>query len=68
MKLTSVAVFAAGYVIGSKAGHERYAQIIDAMAKASHRLEQFSSRRPPDHQDEGATRTDSDPRPQEMPI
>jgi alpha-D-ribose 1-methylphosphonate 5-triphosphate synthase subunit PhnG len=68
VKLTSVAVFAAGYVIGSKAGHERYAQIIDAMAKASQRLEEFSSRRPLGHQDQSATRTDSDSRLQETPI
>jgi hypothetical protein len=45
--LTNAARFAAGYVMGAKAGRERYAQIIDAMARASQRLEEFSARRPP---------------------
>ena len=67
MKLTTVAVFAAGYVIGSKAGHERYAQVIHGMAQASQRLEEFSSRRPPRHQDHSATRTDNTPGSQETP-
>ena len=47
MTLTKVAVFAAGYIIGAKAGRERYAQIIDLAGKASERLEGFSSRYPP---------------------
>lgn len=47
MKLTKAALFAAGYVIGARAGRERYAQITYAMARAARRLEEFSSRRPP---------------------
>ena len=47
MKLTAVAVFAAGYVVGAKAGRDRYAQIVDGMARASQRLEEFSARRSP---------------------
>jgi hypothetical protein len=55
LKLTSVAVFAAGYIIGARAGHERYAQIIDFVRRASQplekrasqRLEEFISRHPP---------------------
>ena len=47
MKLTKVALFAAGYVIGSRAGHERYAQIVDGVARASQRLEEFSFSPPP---------------------
>ena len=47
MKLASLAVFAAGYVIGARAGRERYEQLVDAVEKASHRLEEFSSRHPP---------------------
>ena len=47
MKLTKVAAFAAGYMVGAKAGRERYAQIIDLAGKASERLEGFSSRHPP---------------------
>ena len=58
MKLTGVAVFAAGYVIGAKAGRERYAQIVDGVAKASQKLEDFSSRHPPSGQDRGSARAD----------
>lgn len=47
MKLGAVAVFAAGYVIGAKAGRERYRQIVEGVARASQRLEEFSSSRPP---------------------
>ena len=47
MKLTAVAVFAVGYVVGAKAGRDRYAQIVDGMARASQRLDEFSARRPP---------------------
>ena len=50
VKLASVAVFAAGYIAGARAGHERYAQIVDAVEKASQRLEEFSSRHPPGRQ------------------
>ncbi len=58
MKLTGVALFAAGYVIGTKAGRERYAQIVDGLARASQRLEEFSSRRPPARQDRGSGRAE----------
>jgi hypothetical protein len=54
VKLTKVTLFAAGYVIGAKAGRERYAQIIGGVAKASQRLEEFSSRRPPRGREERA--------------
>ena len=47
MKLAKVTLFAAGYVIGTRAGRERYAQIVEGIAKASARLEEFSSHRPP---------------------
>jgi hypothetical protein len=56
VKLTSLALFAAGYVVGARAGRERYAQIVDGMARASQRLEEFSSRRPPGRQDQGSGR------------
>lgn len=58
MKLTGLAVFVAGYVAGAKAGHERYAQIVDGMARASRRLEEFSAHRPPGDRDPGAGRAD----------
>ena len=44
MTLTKVAIFAAGYLFGAKAGRDRYAQIVDVAARASQRLEEFSSR------------------------
>jgi hypothetical protein len=44
--VTKAAIFAAGYVVGTRAGRERYAQIIAAAALASQRLEQYSARHP----------------------
>ena len=48
MKITTAAVFGLGYVLGSKAGRERYAQIVHVVERASQQLEEFSSRHPPD--------------------
>jgi hypothetical protein len=42
--LTKVAIFAAGYFFGAKAGRERHAQIVEVAARASQRLEELSSR------------------------
>ena len=47
VKLTKLTIFAAGYIIGTRAGRERYAQILEGAAKASQRLEEFSARRSP---------------------
>jgi hypothetical protein len=58
VKLTKVALLAAGYVIGAKAGRERYAQIVNGVAKASQRLEEFSSRRPPGRQGQSSRRAE----------
>jgi hypothetical protein len=44
VKLTTMALMAAGYVLGAKAGHERYEQITAGMEAMSARLEAFSSR------------------------
>jgi hypothetical protein len=52
VRLVGVAVFAAGYVIGARAGRERYAQIVNGLASASQRLEDFSARRPSDPPDQ----------------
>ena len=60
MKLIGVAVFGVGYVVGAKAGRERYAQIVDGVARASRRLEEFSARRPPGGQGHGSPRADGD--------
>lgn len=68
MKLTTVAVFAAGYIIGAKAGHERYAQIVDVVERASQRLEEFSSRHPPGGRFDQAGRADGGSRSQEAPV
>ena len=46
-----MAVFAAGYIIGAKAGRERYAQIVGVVGKASKRLEEFSATNPPGRQE-----------------
>ena len=60
MKLTGVAVFAVGYVVGAKAGRERYAQIVDGLARASQGLDEFSARRLPGRQAHGSPRADGD--------
>ena len=44
MTLTKLAIFAVGYVVGTKAGHERYAQIVEFAGRASQRLEEYSAR------------------------
>jgi hypothetical protein len=58
VKLTSVAVFAAGYVIGTRAGRERYAQIVDLVERTSQRLDAFSSRHTPDRRSDSSVRAD----------
>ncbi len=58
MKLASVAIFAVGYVVGARAGRERYAQIVAAAERASQRLEAFSSRHVPDDRGGGPRRAD----------
>ena len=68
MKVTTLAVFAAGYVAGARAGRERYARILDGAARASQRLEAFSARHPPARQDPVAGRTDSGSRSREAPV
>jgi hypothetical protein len=42
--LSKAALFAAGYVLGTRAGRERYAQILEVAARASERLEALSTR------------------------
>ena len=44
MRLTTLLMFGAGYVLGTKAGRERYAQIVTAADRASQRLEEYSAR------------------------
>jgi hypothetical protein len=58
VRLAAVVVFAAGYVAGARAGRERYAQILEGMARASEKLEEFSARSAPDGQRPGSGRTD----------
>jgi hypothetical protein len=45
-------MFGAGYVLGTKAGRERYAQIVTAAQRASKRLEEYSARHRADAVDE----------------
>jgi hypothetical protein len=68
VKLTTLAVFAAGYVAGARAGRERYARIVDGAARASQRLEAFSARHPPAGQDPGTGRADSSSQSQQAPV
>jgi hypothetical protein len=42
--LSKALFFAAGYFFGARAGRERYAQILDAAARASERLDELSAR------------------------
>ena len=61
MKLVGAAVFAAGYLIGARAGRERYVQIVNGLASASQKLEAFSARRPSDARNHGPGGADGDP-------
>ena len=45
MKLRSLALFGVGYVLGAKAGRERYAQIVEAVQTASQRLDEARRQR-----------------------
>ena len=45
MRLTTLVMFGAGYVIGTKAGRERYEQIVAMAERAARRLEEFSADR-----------------------
>jgi hypothetical protein len=60
VKLATVTLFAAGYVMGARAGRERYAQIAGGVARASQRLEEFSARRPAGARADEAGRGDGD--------
>lgn len=44
MKLRNVAMFGVGYVLGTRAGRERYEQIVAAAQNASKRLEDYSGK------------------------
>jgi len=45
MKLRSLAVFGVGYVLGAKAGRERYVQIVEALQSASQRFDEARRQR-----------------------
>jgi hypothetical protein len=55
VRLTTLVMFGAGYVLGTRAGRERYAQIVAAADNASRRLEAYSDRHRADA-DRGARR------------
>jgi hypothetical protein len=44
VRLRTVAIFGAGYVLGTRAGRERYGQIVAAAQGASKRLEDYSGK------------------------
>lgn len=58
MKLTKAAIFAIGYLLGARAGRERYAAIVEVAGRASRRLEDFSARHPPARRDSNSGRAD----------
>jgi hypothetical protein len=41
VKLSRIAIFGVGYVLGTRAGRERYEQIVSAAQRASQRLEDY---------------------------
>jgi hypothetical protein len=43
VKLSALLMFGAGYVLGTKAGRERYAQIVAVAEQVSKRLEEYSA-------------------------
>jgi len=45
VKLSTIAVFGAGYVLGSRAGRERYVQIVDLAQRTARRIEERQSAR-----------------------
>ena len=47
MKITRIAIFGVGYVLGAKAGRDRYQQIVAVAQSASRRLEKYGSRSEP---------------------
>ncbi len=42
MKLRTLTVFAAGYILGTKAGRDRYEQLVVAARLAGRRLEEYA--------------------------
>jgi hypothetical protein len=68
VKLASVMIFAAGYVIGARAGGERYAQIVKVAERTSQRLNELSSRRSPDVDDVASGHGEGDSRSQKSPL
>jgi hypothetical protein len=57
--MTTVVMFGAGYVMGTKAGRERYEQIVTVAEKASKRLDQFSERKQAEARIDGGGYRDS---------
>jgi hypothetical protein len=41
VKLSRIAIFGVGYVLGTRAGRERYEQIVAAAQRASQRMEDY---------------------------
>jgi hypothetical protein len=62
VKLTSLVMFGAGYVMGTKAGRQRYEQIVTVADKASKRLEEFSARHQAVAGDVAVDEAERDPR------
>ncbi len=56
MKVRTLTVFAAGYILGTKAGRERYEQVVVAAHIAGRRLEEYANQ----GRDQGWGQTDGD--------
>ena len=56
MRLTSVVIFGVGYLVGTRAGRERYAQIVKVAQRASERLDRIADEREHRTSDDGRDR------------
>lgn len=68
MRLATIVMFGAGYVLGTKAGRDRYAQIVKVAQKTSERLDEFSARHDTYARDSGNNAGDRDARRQEAAL
>jgi hypothetical protein len=62
VRLRTLAAFGVGYVLGTRAGHERYAQIVALAQRTSRRLEDYSERHRAEADDAGIDASDGGPR------
>ena len=68
MRLASVVMFGAGYLVGTRAGRERYAQIVRVAQRASERLDRIADANSQRLPDEGADSGDGGARRRRAPV